>query len=97
MGADDRHLEVLLLTQEACSFCAQAHELLERLAGEYPLAIETGDLDSPAGRELAARGGVLFAPGIFIDGEPFSYGRPSERRLRRELRRRLEAARRAGA
>lgn len=97
MGVEDRPVEVLLLTQEACAFCEQARELLERLAGEYPLAITTGDLNSPVGRELAALGGVLFAPGIFLDGEAFSYGRPSERRLRRELRRRLGAAGRADA
>jgi len=36
---------------------------------------------------LAARGGVLFPPGIFLDREPFSYGRPSERKLRKELAR----------
>jgi hypothetical protein len=97
MEAGGRAIEVTLLTQEACSHCDQAQELLERLAGEYPLSIRTQDLDSPGGRELAARGGVLFAPGIYLDGEPFSYGRPSERRLRRELRRRFEARERAGA
>jgi len=35
------------------------------------------------------KGGLLFPPGILIDGEPFSYGRPSERKLRHELDRRL--------
>lgn len=35
----------------------------------------------------------MFPPGIFLDGEPFSYGRPSERKLRRELERRLGDAR----
>jgi hypothetical protein len=34
---------------------------------------------------LAARAGVLFAPGVLLDGRPFGYGRLSERRLRREL------------
>jgi len=45
---------------------------------------------SPEGQALAERGGILFPPGVFLDGAPFSYGRLSERRLRRELRRRLE-------
>ena len=35
------------------------------------------------------KGGLLFPPGVLIDGEPFSYGRLSERKLRRELDRRL--------
>ena len=39
---------------------------------------------------LAVHSGLLFPPGIFLDGEPFSYGRPSERRLRREIERRLQ-------
>ncbi|MGH2954951.1 MAG: glutaredoxin family protein [Solirubrobacterales bacterium] len=97
MGAHDQTVEVLLLTQDECTYCEQARELLERLSGEYPLDVRSRELDSPEGRELAARGGIFFAPGIFLDGEPFSYGRPSERRLRRELRRRLAAAGRADA
>ena len=84
-------MEVLLLTQENCGFCAQAKELLDRLSGEYQLSVTTLDLNSPEGQALAMRGGVLFPPGIFIDGEPFSYGRPSERKLRREIERRLRS------
>jgi hypothetical protein len=53
------------------------------------LSITTIDLNSPEGQGIATRGGILFPPGIFLDGKPFSYGRPSERRLRRELERRL--------
>lgn len=85
-------VQVLLLTQESCEFCEQARELLERLSEEYPLRMRRLALDSSRGRELAGGGGILFAPGIFLDGEPFSYGRLSERRLRRELDRRLAAA-----
>ena len=85
-------MEVLLLTQEHCGFCAQAKELLDRLSGEYQLSVTTLDLNSPEGQALAMRGGVLFPPGIFIDGEPFSYGRPSERKLRLEIERRLSHA-----
>lgn len=83
-------MDVLLLTQENCGFCDQAKELLGRLAREYPLRMTTLDLATPEGQALALRCGVLFPPGIFLDGVPFSYGRPSERKLRRELARRLE-------
>ncbi len=84
-------MEVLLLTQENCGFCAQAKEILDRLSGEYQLSVTTLDLNSPEGQALAMGGGVLFPPGIFINGEPFSYGRPSERKLRREIERRLRS------
>lgn len=80
----------MILTQERCGFCDQAEAILKRLAGEYPLTVSTRDLGSPEGQALASQGGILFAPGIFVDGEPFSYGRPSERKLRRALERRLE-------
>jgi hypothetical protein len=45
-------------------------------------------LRSPAGERLALKGGVLFPPGLFLDDEPFCYGRVSERTLREELARR---------
>lgn len=82
-------MEVLLLTQEHCSLCDHAKQVLGRLAAEYPLAVATLDLGCPEGRELARRAGILFPPGVFLHGEAFSYGRLSERRLRRELDRRL--------
>lgn len=81
-------VRVLLLTQAHCTFCDQARQLLGRLANEYPLTVSTMDLASPEGQALAEAHGVLFPPGIFLDGEAFSYGRPSERRLRREVDRR---------
>lgn len=84
-------VSVTLLTQPDCAYCEQARDVLERVSREHPLSIETLDLASTRGRELAERGGVLFAPGVFLDGEPFSYGRLSERKLRRELRRRAPA------
>lgn len=86
-----RILGVLILTQENCDFCDAAKALFDRLSREYPLSISTLSLQSPAGQALAGKGGILFPPGIFFDGEPCCYGRPSERRLRREIERRLSA------
>src|SRR6266568_490982 len=90
----ERHpsaMNVLLLTQEHCGFCAQAKETLDRLAVEYGLSVSTLDLGSPEGEALAVRSGLLFPPGIFLEGELFSYGRLSERKLRREIERRLRS------
>lgn len=89
MRADPEPIEVLLLSEEDCDFCVQARGVLERLADEYPLAIEDEPLGSERGQTLALEGGVLFAPGVFIDGTAFSYGRLSERKLHRELERRF--------
>ena len=84
-------MEITLLIREHCDFCALAGEILEKLAADFSFSISVVDLASQAGQDLARRGGILFPPGIFLDGEPFSFGRPSERRLRRELDRLLGA------
>lgn len=81
-------IRATLLTKEQCGFCDDAKALLNRLAHDYPLVIETVNLDSPLGQQLALRGGVLFPPGLFLDDQPYSYGRVSEKKLRRELARR---------
>ena len=77
----------MLLTQENCGYCEDAKRLLERLGSEYPLSVREVKLSTDEGQELAVRGGVMFPPGLFLDGEPFSYGRPSERKLRKALAR----------
>jgi glutaredoxin len=82
--------ELLILTEANCGFCEDAKEIATRLSRDYDLTVKTLELNSAEGQELAVRGGVMFPPGIFIRGEPFGYGRPSERALRRELDRRLK-------
>ncbi|MEJ7792973.1 MAG: glutaredoxin family protein [Gaiellaceae bacterium] len=74
--------EVVLLTKDDCHFCEQAKGVLERLQGEYERELP---LASDEGRELAERSGALFPPVLLVDGEPFSYGRLSERKLRKAL------------
>jgi hypothetical protein len=68
--------------------CELAKSILGRLGDEYPLSVTEIDLRSDEGRRLAADAGVLFAPGVLVDGSPFSHGRLSERKLRRLLDRR---------
>lgn len=87
---DDRptHFHLLLLTREDCGFCELARDILERVSHEYWLSYSMLAWDGLQGQALALQGGLLFPPGVLIDGEPFSYGRLSERKLRRELDRR---------
>lgn len=62
------------------------------MTGVFALGVATVilpiGLDTATGRDLALRRGVLFAPGVLIDGELFSYGRVSEKKLRPDLARR---------
>lgn len=81
---------VTLLTQGDCAMCEHAKQVLARVAADHPLEVEEVALATPEGQELALRHGVLFAPGVLLDGESFAYGRLSERKLRRALIRRAE-------
>jgi hypothetical protein len=83
-----KRVHVTLLTVPQCGYSEEAETMLRGLALEYPLTIDVMALRSPAGERLAMQGGVLFPPGLFLDGEPFSYGHVSERALRQELARR---------
>ena len=83
---------VTLLTQPACGLCDHAKTVLARVGAEYPLRVEEIDLHSPRGQGLAAAAGVMFAPGILLDGRPFAFGRLSERALRKTLARKNATA-----
>lgn len=79
-----------LLTKSDCALCDQAKGVLQRLSDDGALNVELVDLHSPEGEELAVAAGMAFPPGLLLDGQPFSYGRLSERKLRRELAQRPE-------
>lgn len=78
-------INVTLLTTHDCALCEQAKEVLRRLTPEFDLHVQQVDVASDTGRDLAKRAGMAFPPAVLIDDEPFSYGRLSERKLRREL------------
>jgi glutaredoxin len=82
---------ITLLTQTDCGLCEHAKQVLDRVGQDYPLQITEIDLASEHGQHLAARAGVVVAPGLLIDGQPFSFGRVSERKLRRTLNTHLTA------
>lgn len=77
--------EIVLLTKEDCHFCEQAKDVLARLGRDYDLSVRELQLESDEGQTLAARSGALFPPVVFLNGEAFSYGRLSERKLRKAL------------
>jgi glutaredoxin len=83
-------VQLVLLTQDNCGFCDHAKQILQRVGQQYPLQITEINLTSAEGRRRAHDAGVLFAPGVLVNGEPFSFGRLSERKLRRALNERLD-------
>ncbi len=78
-------MHVTIVTQPACPWCEHAQEILDRLSLEYRLDVTPIPITDPDARHLAERSGMVFPPGVFLDGRLFSYGRLSERKLRREL------------
>ncbi|MGI8537328.1 MAG: glutaredoxin family protein [Mycobacteriales bacterium] len=76
---------VTLLTSEDCLMCQHAKKVLADVGRDHQLDIEEVALDTERGRRLATEHGVLFAPGVLLDGRAFGYGRLSERKLRRAL------------
>jgi glutaredoxin len=83
-------VEITLLTRVDCAFCDHAKQVLGRLGDAYLLQVTEIDLASDEGQRLARTAGVLFAPGVLVDGAPFSFGRLSERKLRRTLDKHLQ-------
>ncbi|MET9835891.1 glutaredoxin family protein [Streptomyces sp. NPDC006385] len=77
--------QITLLTQADCTLCEHAKQVLAKVGADHPLTVTEIDLTSEEGQRLGAAAGVLFAPGILLDGRPFAHGRLSERRLRRAL------------
>ena len=78
--------EVVLLTKDDCDLCEHAKAALGRLGEEFELHVREVSLDSGEGAELARDANAPFPPVVFVDGRPFSYGRLSERKLRKVLR-----------
>ena len=78
--------EVILLTKDDCHLCDQAKQVLAGLSGVHDLTVREVVLESAEGKQLAAAAAAPFPPVVFLDGECFSYGRLSERKLRKALR-----------
>jgi glutaredoxin len=83
-----RPLEITLLVQHDCHYCDHAKQILHALSRDFSLWVNEIDLASDEGKRLAEHAGVLFAPGVLVGGQPFSFGRLSEGKLRRALKQR---------
>lgn len=88
---------ITLLTTADCHLCDDAKQRLARLAPELDFMIAIYDVNSDEGRPLAARAAMPFPPVVLINDTPFSFGRLSEGRLRRELQRMAAADRQGGS
>jgi glutaredoxin len=78
-------VKITLLTAPDCHLCDQAKSVLERVSRDTELSIETISMETDLGRQLMIDQQLAFPPGLLIEGEAFSFGRLSERRLRRHL------------
>ncbi len=81
-------LRVTVLSAPACELCEHAKAVLARVGEDYDLDVEECSTQTEQGRRLMLEHRVAFPPGVLLDGKAFSYGRLSERKLRRELERR---------
>ena len=77
--------EIVLLTKGDCNLCEHAKATLGRLGEEFELDMRELSLDSGEGVRLARDSNAPFPPVVFVNGEAFSYGRLSERKLRKFL------------
>ena len=78
--------EATLLTRGDCNLCEQAKSVLARVGETHELNVREISLETEEGKQLGLEAGAPFPPVLFLDGKPFSYGRLSERRLRKALR-----------
>lgn len=79
---------LVLLTARDCHLCAHGRDVLDALAAEGLLTWREVDADCEQGRTLAATAPPLRPVLYDADQRVLAYGRLSEKRLRRELRRR---------
>jgi len=62
-----------------------AKDVIASVAVETPLRLETVELASPDGAEIAKLHRMAFPPLILINGQPHAHGRISEKKFRHAL------------
>lgn len=84
-ATEESPIEMTLVTAQECGLCAHAREVLANVGRDLPLRIREVGLESAEGQTLGGEVPLVFPPILLRDGEVVSYGRLSERRLRKEL------------
>ncbi len=79
-------VRITVVESEACHFCEDADRALEAFAASYPVAVDTLDARSAAGRELIARHRAAMTPLVLLEDAFFSSGRLPRRKLDKLLR-----------
>ncbi len=78
-------VDLTLVVAEECSLCEHAKKVLDSLRHDYRLRVNEVKLESEEGRLLGQLHPLLFPPILLYGDRVLSYGRLSERRLRKEL------------
>ncbi len=86
--AADTPVLITLVHSPACHFCEEAQAVLAELAGEFPLQVDLFSATSSSGARLIREHQAPMYPLVLVDGEFFSFGRLSRKKLRRLLERR---------
>ncbi len=76
---------ITLITAPHCELCQHAKEVLARVGADYDIEVSVLSDESERGSALMMEHLVAFPPGVLLDEKLFSYGRLSERKLRRQL------------
>lgn len=79
--------EITLLSSDACHLCHDARLAIEEIGEMFPIRIREIDMATPEGRLILERFRPPMPPAVLIDGELFSFGRLSRKKLVRYLER----------
>lgn len=79
---------ITVVHSPACHFCDDAQAVLTELADHFPLNVDLVSATSPLGARLVHEHRAPMYPLVLVDGQFFSFGRLSQKKLRRLLQRR---------
>jgi alkyl hydroperoxide reductase subunit AhpF len=84
-AAVTRTTTLTVVSSPACHFCDDADRALRLLAEQFAFAVARVALDSPEGRRLVEEHRPSMTPLVLVDGEFFSSGWMSRRKLAARL------------
>lgn len=83
--SNEQKMELTLVVADDCSLCEHARKVLESLSQDCRIRVKEVKLESEEGQLLGQLHPLLFPPILLRGDGVLSYGRLSERRLRKEL------------